>query len=716
MASDTGSNVSPGGETSPESCLPPLAEFVGIRIVREAREFFEDMHIGVRNVKILSENVSVLWCTHDWLRYLLGILTLSMKYGDCSSARNWNEIIEPWGSIIQITVDLIINYSLPEGEIQEHRPSRAYSRPVSFTNMFTEAYYPPNEKIEDGRLFQSYGRYDPGPSWHTPLHHYRPFEHWVQEVRGMINNSSTRRQLQFQRSHGVDAAEFREFNEDLEKEIRILISHLMPAEIEFFEDALYKVYLIGLDYSNIKNGLQTAFERLRFCHVMRAKWPLSDPEAEREINRIFRERAQEAFEEVITMIQSGCDGELRKFTAQDVFDTIAWGADIHGKVDDCEDVSLWAAARARCSLDIFRALIDSGAPYRTKPEDNSSPLHAAAKSNNADVARFLLKGKLHPFRIEVNSRDDRERTAVHWAAEEGSLDVLQLLLRYKGVEVDAQDYMGMTPLLLAVQGDMHQGPSCSSRSEYRKQQWKNRYPVIRRLIRDKRVNLSHATQRGMKILHFAAQRKDATLSIVIDQVRCDSNLKNDFPENTPLHLAVEANSGPNVDLLLQHGADPLIFNRLGQTPLIMAIEKRNLGPMKKLLRHPLGLMAQYRNDSSESSTYGRNPVLHVLQFLAGDSERAYHHAYLALEVILGAKPDLEGRDSKGRSVLNSAIKTINEDMLNALLRAGADVNSRDMNGKSALRRGIKSINKEMLLKLLERCAYACTTPQRQRQR
>ena len=95
------------------------------------------------------------------------------------------------------------------------------------------------------------------------------------------------------------------------------------------------------------------------------------------------------------------------------------------------------------SEDEINALI-SKVPDPNKKDHGEPLLNIAVKSQLESVARYLLERG-----VDVNARDVFDgRTALHVAAEAGSVPFIQLLLSY-GADADARDKSGNTPLMLA---------------------------------------------------------------------------------------------------------------------------------------------------------------------------------------------------------------------------------------------------------------------------
>lgn len=142
----------------------------------------------------------------------------------------------------------------------------------------------------------------------------------------------------------------------------------------------------------------------------------------------------------------------------------------------------------------------------------------------------------------VDERNEREETALHWAARRGNLVLVQVLLRH-GAAVDVQNDKGFTPLHWAAAGG-------------------HLYVVDELLSRGANpnaVNVYEATP-----LHWAAiSGSDAVVARLIEAgAKVDVQSEMGY---TPLHWAAHGNNGRLVELLLQKGARTDLCDCTGKT-------------------------------------------------------------------------------------------------------------------------------------------------------
>jgi ankyrin repeat protein len=155
-------------------------------------------------------------------------------------------------------------------------------------------------------------------------------------------------------------------------------------------------------------------------------------------------------------------------------------------------------------------------PPPTAREQVSDALYAAARNGQADVVRFLLSKQ-----PDLTFRAYLGATALHWAHFSGSGAVVELLEQSGADAAARDDTLGCAPRSFGI---------CVSAN------W------------------------GLAFLVRARLAEDPTLVNIMDG------------RTSPLHEAARHNRAEVVRLLLDHGANPLLTDGDGKTPLDMATE------------------------------------------------------------------------------------------------------------------------------------------------
>ncbi|KAK8049092.1 hypothetical protein PG994_010822 [Apiospora phragmitis] len=176
--------------------------------------------------------------------------------------------------------------------------------------------------------------------------------------------------------------------------------------------------------------------------------------------------------------------------------------------------------------------------------DSKYALHAAAREGKLRVVEALLNADPK----QARKKDDDGRLPIHWAASSNQLEIVLLLSQQKDFDPDVEDDVGWTPLMIAVSVKdneklvellLSRGADVNQTSECRQ----SLLPLGR--VRDKR---------GQYALHRAAAVGSVPMVNLL--------LKNKSPLNatdsagyTALHHAVAEGHGATAVALLKAGAD-----------------------------------------------------------------------------------------------------------------------------------------------------------------
>jgi ankyrin repeat protein len=360
-----------------------------------------------------------------------------------------------------------------------------------------------------------------------------------------------------------------------------------------------------------------------------------------------------------------------------------------------------------CYPNFVRLLLSYGADLNVRDEDGRTPLYYAARDGCVEVVRILLAAGAAP--------DAKAAAAAAWRCRFDVLDLFPdisaaaetLLRRCGGGGVEYLCRRGVLhPLLCAAAAD-----DATAVEELLKQ---GADPGVRDPL-------------GRTALHIAAELCRTNAAKALLTHGADPNAR-DAEDNTPLHRAVAGDCVEVAELLLNYGADPNAADRRGQTPLWYG---SNVDVSELLLSRgadpnirdkdghtPLfsvasgsrefvdlaAVLLDHGADPNVVDYHGRTPAFYAAEsfhinlfyLLLDRGARAtlreaalIGDAYLAEELLKqGADPD--ERDADGRTPLHYAFWgpeggwRCHVEVAELLLKHGADPNIRDKDGHTPL--------------------------------
>lgn len=187
-----------------------------------------------------------------------------------------------------------------------------------------------------------------------------------------------------------------------------------------------------------------------------------------------------------------------------------------------------------------RNILTSGGFGRVAALGMLTLLLSAAGPPEAPVADAAMRGDVEAVRRLVTSGSDVNTphgdgtTALHWAAENGDLEIIEILL-YAGANKEAVTRNGgYTPLHLA---------SAVGNAE------------AMGLLLDAGAEVAHGTSTGVTALHYAAASGSSDAVEVLVGHDADLNARESVWGQTPLMFAAAANRPETVEILVRSGAD-----------------------------------------------------------------------------------------------------------------------------------------------------------------
>lgn len=193
---------------------------------------------------------------------------------------------------------------------------------------------------------------------------------------------------------------------------------------------------------------------------------------------------------------------------------------------------------------------------------NATVTKKASKHNQ--IVELLVKEMPGDLDINLVNSQERNRTALMTAAYLGHFEMVEILLRHQGINVDLQDDNGMTALYLAARED--------------------HYKIAELLLK---------VEASIDVVDYHAGR-------------------------SPLRCAAERNHVETVGLLLECGADPALKDREGGTAMLRAVNRGAKSALKEMMKHPIDM--ECVDDEGQSLLHGaaRNGYHEIVRLLMED--------------------------------------------------------------------------------------------------
>lgn len=388
---------------------------------------------------------------------------------------------------------------------------------------------------------------------------------------------------------------------------------------------------------------------------------------------------------------------------------------------------------------VVRYLVDQGCDFKSWV-NGWSLLHLCSQGSAQEdgsidpdfdgLIRYLLKQGL-----QINSKIDGGKTALHIAVWHDAEDIVSTLGSQPSIDVNVKDSDGMTPLLYGAANGKAGG--------------------VTALLQLPGVDFDAQLDNGKKVLALAVEAKSLpTVSALLASSQIDRNHSyDDKVESRPIWLAantdqwdifrelwadpmvsVDDRSEENstllhkviakkcpleiVDAVLARGFDIDVFDKKEITPLILAIRQERVA----LLKYCLGAGASLRrhlvtNTTSpleEAVKTGSLVSLRILCDAGADVEERNLDSQTLLHVAAGTKGgagivefligrglSIESRDNRQRTPLHEAIELGDAGTIELIAKNGGDWNVQDENGLAAVHLAIRSGHVQLVTKLIE---------------
>ena len=387
------------------------------------------------------------------------------------------------------------------------------------------------------------------------------------------------------------------------------------------------------------------------------------------------------------------------------------------------------------NVEVARVFIEHGAPINAIDKYGSTPLNQAASEGKLAIARFLVE---HGADIDI--KDDEGTSALEYALNNKDLDMIELLKK-AGAKISKEQTL-IRAIMRGKKETVKELIRDGADVNYLTLGYKPKTPLlialnlgytdIVKILIDNKVDinfvndrisspLTHVTEQGdinnVKLLIEAGADLNggalceflcnnytpliaalyAEVDIKIIELLLDSGAKVDLmssarnsnaPPRNALMSAIWLDSREIVNILLRHGANPLLKNedwsameivqKEGRTEIIALFEVNIKEREAKLKVNRTAMKGRQKRALKKLEktglTYNAKSFLGVVG--SGDIKK--------IKLFLKAGMSLENRDIEGETALTIAVRKGNMTLINELINLGADINTHSYTGATPL--------------------------------
>jgi ankyrin repeat protein len=384
---------------------------------------------------------------------------------------------------------------------------------------------------------------------------------------------------------------------------------------------------------------------------------------------------------------------------------ISRGADVNAKRGD-GDTPLHSAARAH--KEIVELLIANGADVNAKNNDGQTPVAIASNRNRKDIVELLVEKGAVPSSIhavarfgilagvkalleqglDVNAQDDEGLTPLHCAVQGGHKEIAELLIA-NGADINSKDKEGHTSLYYAVSNedkdmveflvtkgaDVHLVPE-KGYPLLSHAVWSGNRDIVELLVAHG-ARFDVKDQDGFTAFRYAASQGNRELVEFFVAKGADIS---------SLHMAACVGDLARVESFVEEGAGVDAKDELGWTPLYWAASTGQEEVAKFLIANGANVNVGANNNRTS---------LH-------QAAQAGWQKLAELFISEGAEVDV--KDKRGDTPLYRAVLAGHRAVVDLLIAKGANVNEKNRNGQTPLYRAVQRGHKDVVEVLIAKGA------------
>ncbi|MCB9492940.1 MAG: ankyrin repeat domain-containing protein [Epsilonproteobacteria bacterium] len=225
-------------------------------------------------------------------------------------------------------------------------------------------------------------------------------------------------------------------------------------------------------------------------------------------------------------------------------------------------------------------------------------LHAATRAENIEIIKVLQKFE----GVDVNMQDDSGNTPLYAAVSQRNIEIVKVLLGSKGIDVNRQDLSGAAPLHRAL--------------------LENNIEIAQELLKAEGIDVNKPNKPGDTPLHMAVSERNVKgVQVLRGAKGIEVNKPNKFGV-TPLHLAVNREDEEVVQALLNfEGIAVNERDMSGATALLDAVKRGNFAIVNALFAKGADVSLKDKQGKSAIDVARENGFTEIVELLEQAQEK-----------------------------------------------------------------------------------------------
>ncbi|KAG8529896.1 uncharacterized protein KY384_005377 [Bacidia gigantensis] len=343
--------------------------------------------------------------------------------------------------------------------------------------------------------------------------------------------------------------------------------------------------------------------------------------------------------------------------------------------------------------DEVRNLLDKGMDADMENHCGWSTLICAADAKQVAISELLLKRGGDPCHETIGGR-----RPLHFAAENGTLEIVNLLLECPSIDLNYQDHHGETAFFKAAS---HGHDS-----------------VVEEFLKLDCIDINAATTDGFTPLlqaNFGNYKR--IVQLLLARPELDVNRAENLYHQTPLWMAATENTDILIEHLKRKDIDINARGRFGETPLCRCARTSYNESMQVLLKANADVNLIDEDSCSPLMSAAKASNEHGVELLLKQSgiewdkqtPKGHDALFLASEAghtkcvrsLLTKIKSVDNKDRLGRTALAAAASNGHKIPVKMLLKAKADINTQDGKGNTPLALAAEGNHESVVRLLLE---------------